>query len=172
MLEKEIDSSDFKEVYEELNKIKYFDRKRDPFLLYLQNKRKDKNKFNDIVLLEDKNNRIKQKHYKDLQDSLFPTTDSIQIFKREEIEKTSYESLLFYWCILTNRLEMAKVFWKYGKVLVHFLKFILKVKNLYQYIRWMTMNYLYSICFKLLFFKPVPNCQCFCRMQNIEIFWK
>ena len=116
---KTIDSSSFKESYFELNKIKYFNKKKDPLLLYFQMK---ESTILDIDLFDYRNNRIKLKHYKKLEEDLFPYIDSIKIFDRslypEKAKEEEFdEKYLFYWCILTNRFECAKVLWKFGKVI-------------------------------------------------------
>jgi len=46
--------------------------------------------------------------------------------------KTIPEMILFYWCILSNRLEIAKTFWMLGKVKIFnfsILKFIRSTFN-------------------------------------------
>ena len=84
------------------------------FYLYLRNK----NKSFDIF---DNYDRIKKEHYENLQTEIFSINDSIKIF-HETVNSMNKEHVddaakyLFYWFILTNRLDHAKLFWKLGEV--------------------------------------------------------
>ena len=123
LLENGIYSFDFKEANFELNRIKYFNRKKDPIILYLQKQMRD-SKMDSNDLFDYQNDKIKFNHYRRLEEVLFPKTNSIKIFDRNMyegdgkglIEHETDEMYLFFWCILTNRVECAKVLWKFGKV--------------------------------------------------------
>ncbi len=124
-----IHSSDLTRIYFESNKKRYFNKKRDPFLLYLQKSMKD-SKDVDSDLFDNHLNKIKFKHYQKLEEDLFPKSDSVKIFDRDlfnemkeqeqnkenRTEQEEFnENNIFYWCIFTNRIECAKVLWKFVK---------------------------------------------------------
>ena len=72
----------------------------EPFILYIQTIQKEP-----VYILEEHHTIAKNLTF-DI-DSNFKFWDSIN----HEPEKN-----LFYWCILSNRIEIAKIFWKLGKV--------------------------------------------------------
>jgi hypothetical protein len=124
-----INSSDLKRIYFELNKKRYFNKKKDPFLLYLQKSMKN-SKDVDSDLFDNHINKIKFKHFQKLEEDLFPKSESVKIFDRNLFNETKLEEQnkenrteleefnennIFYWCILTNRIECAKVLWIFGK---------------------------------------------------------
>ena len=90
------------------------DKKKEPMYLYLQNKYKFHSIFN-------KSNRfLNEKYFHHLEKSIFPTID-IKFYPQNLFNKTSTvtqpEMCLFLWCILTNRLDIAKIFWRLGNVI-------------------------------------------------------
>ena len=75
-------------------------------------------------------------------------TSLIQDFKFWD-ENGDPERNLFYWSILSNRIEIAKIFWLLGKVI-----------NLQIYINSLKKNYI------------EPNSKCFDCKWNIEIIFQ
>ena len=113
-----------------------------PIHLYLQNKYKESdifirvvNKPNyldwDAVSSKTKFIIIEKTYLKSFLNDLFPNLKiSHLLFPKRlfqvnlisgEILIDNPEMYLFYWCILTNRLETAKIFWKIGKVKTNYL---------------------------------------------------
>ena len=98
-----------------MNKSRVKSRKyKEPFLLYLQKQR--------IV-----ENKIEMKQIKNLLKKILPSI-SFEFFTNEYQTKidlkdndlkycnNDVEMNLFYWCVLSNRIELSKLFWKMGKV--------------------------------------------------------
>ena len=90
-------------MFKSQDKAKY----EEPFLLYLQKK------YNKIKLFIDTIN------VKKLNKELFP--GSTFRFLPKSFNETENviepEMNLFYWSVLTNRIEIAKIFWRLGKVI-------------------------------------------------------
>ena len=78
-----------------------------PFFLYLQNTEKNYIK------------TVEKKHIEKLIQEIFPTI-SLNLYPHDNSDTENNSELLirhlFFLCILSNRLEMAKIFWKIGKV--------------------------------------------------------
>ena len=75
--------------------------KREPFLLYLRREK--------IKELTD---------IKDLLKKILPNLKMDFLFDFDQVDEkfTNPEVNIFFWCILSNRIEIAKIFWKLGKV--------------------------------------------------------
>jgi hypothetical protein len=68
----------------------------------------------------------------DLKFSLIPE-DEIKIAKNPEM-------YLFYWCILSKRIQLAKIFWKFGKVILFRMFTCVRLKMLIQLINLKRQN--------------------------------
>jgi hypothetical protein len=81
-------------------------KKSEPFLRYLNQEKKTP-----ISSIEQKHlDYLIEKVIPDLKFSLIPE-DELKIAENPEM-------YLFFWCILTNRIQLAKIFWKFGKVIL------------------------------------------------------
>ncbi len=116
-----------------------------PIHLYLQRKYKKLDIFTrivnkpnesdwDIISSKTKFSIIRKKYLNILQNDLFPffkiTLYPERLFHSNGFSKINFiedpEFYLFFWCILTNRLETAKLFWKLGKVFI-LISFTIKI---------------------------------------------
>jgi hypothetical protein len=80
-------------------------KKSEPFLRYLNQEKKIQIS---SIKREDLDYLI-EKVIPDLKFSLIP---------EDEIKINNPEMYLFFWCILSKRIEFAKIFWKFGKVIL------------------------------------------------------
>jgi len=94
----------------------------EPFLIYLSKKN----------LFDKTNKQIEEKHFEHLFEANFDSFDTSRLFSSSTSLEDN-ELRLFFWALLTNRIEIAKIFWRLGKVTLHLkkLKVDLKQKKLY-----------------------------------------
>jgi hypothetical protein len=116
LLENGIEIKTFLKVYRFKNLIldeNEEQKKREPLYFYL----KKASKYSKI----DDNFNFQYKNIEKLRKEIFPTINFNLLPTIEESESMNEfveepEMYLFFWCILTNRIEIAKIFWKLGKV--------------------------------------------------------
>ena len=105
---------------------------KDPFSLFLQKKNKEINTKNPVVQI----NMIKF-----VFEEIFKGQNFTFLTSNFEDCNTNPEMNLFYWCILSNRLEIAKTFWILGKVKIFYfskIKFIRSIFNRFFSIKSLT----------------------------------
>ncbi len=113
LLDNEYALFDFSIVYSEFKKIRFLDEKRDLFFLYRKKRNDSKS---DDFFLKNKYNQSLEKYFRELEREIFPITRyPIKLFDSSTSAQNA-EMYLFYWCVLANKIETAKIFWKKGKV--------------------------------------------------------
>ena len=75
-------------------------------------------------------NSIGVEHIEKFNKMAFPTID-FKFFQRNQKNEIEIipEDALFYWCVLSKRIEISKIFWRLGKVTQTFLNSFQKSKT-------------------------------------------
>jgi hypothetical protein len=81
---------------------------KDPFSLYLRQKQRK-----NIPVIE-------KKQIEDLFKEILPSVNLNLFGKKKSIDVELVIKHLFFLCLITDRLELAKIFWKMGKVFLEF----------------------------------------------------
>ena len=117
LLENGVEIKEFLKLYRYKNLLldeNEYQKKSEPLYYYLKKAIRNSKNDDKFHFLYKNIEKLRKEIFPTVNFNILPTKKPFDESMNESIQEP--EMFLFFWCILTNRIEIAKIFWKLGKV--------------------------------------------------------